>query len=151
MSAASLLDLQVEEIVKKRKRTRAIVAVSLALTVYLVVLATVILLSPFVPYITQLYVILIGAIAGASAGTAFYMMESYPTIPENFVVYGRITGDTSMLMGIDAYITSDISSKGSVDVASFAQRHHVDKSLVVSRILALEKAGLMRVSKVKAY
>jgi len=151
MAISSLLDVQVREIVKKRKRIRAIVATSLALTVYLVVLATVILLSPFVPYTTQLYVVIIGALAGVSAGIAFYMMESYPAIPENFVVHGKIVGNVVGLAGIDAYLVSQLSSKGSIDVSSLAKRYKIDKSLIVSRILALERAGVIQVDRVETY
>jgi len=150
MSVASLLNIQIEEIVKKRKRSRAVAALAIGLMVYLIVLIMVLILSTFIPPTAQLYAIILGALAGASGGTAFYLLESYPKVPEDFIIYGEVTGDTAGLAGLDLYLVGQLARQGAIDIADFAKRNNVDKTLVVSRIISLENQGVIRVNNIKA-
>ena len=150
MSVASLLNIQIEEIIKKRKQSRAVAALAIGIMIYLIVLIMVLILSTFIPPMAQLYAIILGALAGASGGMAFYLLENYPRVPENFIIYGEVTGDTSGLTGLDVYLVSQLARQGAIDVVDFARSNNVDKTLVVSRIISLENQGVIRVNNIKA-
>ena len=150
MSVGRFLEAQVEEIVKKRKRARAVASAAIGITVFIIVVVLTILLSPLISYYERVLTLLLGAVAGALTSLAYYMLETYPTIPESFVVYGEIVGDSSQLAGIDAFIASETRRSGAVEVNDLAKRLRVDKSVVVSRIIELERAGILRISRVEA-
>jgi len=150
LSFSRFLELQVEEVVKKRKKARAIASAAIGLAVYIIIVVLAILLSPFISFYERVLTLVLGAMAGALTSVAYYMLETYPTFPESFMVYGEVVGDTSQLIGVDVPITAEMMRNGAIEISDFAKRHRVDKSVVVSRIIELEKAGILKVNRIEA-
>ena len=149
MSFGRFLEAQVEEIVKKRKRARAIASAAIGLAVFIIIVVLTILLSPFIVFYERVLTLILGAMAGALTSLAYYMLETYPTFPESFIVYGEVVGDASQLVGVDVHLASEIARKGAIEISDFAKRYRIDKSLVISRIIELEKAGILKINRIE--
>lgn len=148
--SSRFLEFQVLEIAEKRKRARAIASLAMGAAIYLIIVVVTILLSRFISFQEQILVLALGAVAGALISLAYYMLETYPSLPGSFTVYGEVRGDASQLTGLDAAIASEFTRNGAIEVGDFARRYGVDKSVVVARIIELEKAGIIRVNGVEA-
>ncbi len=148
MTETSIISLQLEDIIKKRKKTRAVSSLAIGVAVYLFIIVMVMLMSAFLPLLTITYVLIIGALAGAATGIAFYLVESYPELKSDFEVEAQLLNGSKSLSGVDAALVNEIARRGVINIKEFSQRTGIDKFTIIARLNMLERAGIIKIKNV---